>query len=1643
VQGEPPATEDEATTQRTALAGAAPASARHDAGHDVDRHPGRPDEHGDDPARRRVRRIFAFLRAFAQRRAPDVRAIGDVPRRLRLRDLPEHSAVRIGSVSLRAHGATTSSGRPGSGQADDDEDGRNAEPLLRIRRPTLTKAPSPPDSVADWVLKGWEKPEGKVAVWNLRNRRGRGGRIVGERFADEPSRTRALAAWSRIWSAWSEVERPAREAMRIFETLYALHGDIERQGERIELMLGDGRLLWRVGEETVIDHPVLLQRVDLVFDPDVPEFRVVDSDRAPELHSTLLLAGGSLSGEKLNELTEELEMGGYHPLAGEETSAFLRRVVSLLGPGGVLRDSVEEAAGHDGPVMVRDAWLFARDRSVGFGAAFDRVLEDLDGTGKIPASLERIVGLDAAGGGPAGTMTPAIPGPGAPLPDLVPEATEFLLSKPANAEQIEIVRALEAHQAVLVQGPPGTGKSHTIANLIGHLVAQGKRVLVTSYTTKALRVLRDQIVDELRPLCVSVLDNDLEGRTQMEQAVRGIVHRLSSSSEERLGTEAQALQVERQRLAEEITRLQDELREAREGEYRPIVVGDEEVSPADAARHVEEQGHRLGFLPGPLPPGSALPMGEGELRELYASNDQLSADNEEDLAERLPDRAEVPSPAELRADVELIQARKPVERGRYWQRPPEMADTAGLDSAGRGADQLLAAIAAFTPWQRQLVAAGRVGSGEEEIWRQLAEEVKRAAGLWQGARPLLLEHAPTLDAKLSRPEAAADLSAILSEIQAHLLEGGTISGISMLLRSRWRTVIDGARVNGKRPSTAAEFAALQALTDVQRSRSELGRRWARQAVPAGLPALPALPDPPEPTLAEYVEQFERLLVFWNQRFGQLKQHLQTLGFAWDNFRADELAKATPSAPLESDLTILGGPLKAALAERAAGVGRLEALGRLKTQSERLGRYNLGPCRALAAALGQMNVDSYERELRRLEDLWRKVEILTRRRELLRKLGGVAPEWAAAVERRRGIHGALVPPRDLPAAWRWRQLEQELEKRGARDERDLARRLEGRLRQLRALTVDLVDRRAWLAQLRRTDLPARQALIGWADTQRKIGKGTGKRAPALQRKARELLTRAREAVPVWIMPLSRVAESFDPRHGKFDVVIVDEASQCDLAGLFALYLGKGAVIVGDHEQVSPSAIGETVEDINALISQHLAGIPNSHLYDGQTSVYDLARQSFGGTIGLREHFRCVPDIIEFSNKLSYHGEIRPLRDPNTARRPHTVEYPIPRSLAPTRRGKVNEVEARTVAALCAAAMQLPEYEGKTFGAISLLGDEQAAHIQSLMQILVPLHELQKRRFVAGNPAQFQGDERDIVLLSMVDVPEVPSGQPGNTAANDLGGTQALPMQERLTFKQRYNVASSRAKDQLWLVHSLDPRTDLQPGDLRRHLIEHIRDPGAHKRATAVRPRAQSAFEEEVLERLRAEGFRAEPQGDVGGHALDIVVSDGARQVAVECDGDRPVPVAGIPAAMARQAVLERVGWRFLRVRATRFFRDRDGTMESIFADLRRLGMGVGSPGASDPAAPAVADDERTHPDADPQGENLRNKVVRRAWQIMREHDWIEAPPPPPLPSDRPTTESLSVDPELMASAQIAELVLDDTTEPNFVILEQWESRPDES
>src|SRR5262249_29182615 len=158
--------------------------------------------------------------------------------------------------------------------------------------------------------------------------------------------------------------------------------------------------------------------------------------------------------------------------------------------------------------------------------------------------------------------------------------------KSANAEQIEVAERLNRHGCVLVQGPPGTGKTHTIANLIGHLLAQGKTILVTSHTAKALKVLRDKVPETLQPLCVSVLENDNDDREQLKNSVSTIVERLAKDDAGRLDAQAHELAAERKRIQNNISEIEANILEVLGCEYRDIVLNGQAYPPAEAARIV-------------------------------------------------------------------------------------------------------------------------------------------------------------------------------------------------------------------------------------------------------------------------------------------------------------------------------------------------------------------------------------------------------------------------------------------------------------------------------------------------------------------------------------------------------------------------------------------------------------------------------------------------------------------------------------------------------------------------------------------------------------------------------------------------------------------------------------------------------------------------------------------------------------------------------------------------------------------------------------------------------------------------------------------------------------------------------------------------
>jgi superfamily I DNA and/or RNA helicase len=190
--------------------------------------------------------------------------------------------------------------------------------------------------------------------------------------------------------------------------------------------------------------------------------------------------------------------------------------------------------------------------------------------------------------------------------------------------------------------------------------------------------------------------------------------------------------------------------------------------------------------------------------------------------------------------------------------------------------------------------------------------------------------------------------------------------------------------------------------------------------------------------------------------------------------------------------------------------------------------------------------------------------------------------------------------------------------------------------------------------------------------------------------------------------------------------------------------------------------------------------------------------------LREHFRCVPPIIAYSNRQFYNGAIVPLRIAKGSERidPPLVDICVAGGMREAR--IVNNLEAQAIAAEIECILGNDHFANRSLGVVSLLGMAQAKHIDSVVRARCDASELHRRKFVCGEARSFQGSERDIIFLSMV-------ASPGS--AHALSGNM---------HEQRLNVAASRAKDRMYLVRSVE-MADLSDADLRKKLLAHFHRP----------------------------------------------------------------------------------------------------------------------------------------------------------------------------------------------------------------------------
>jgi hypothetical protein len=416
-------------------------------------------------------------------------------------------------------------------------------------------------------------------------------------------------------------------------------------------------------------------------------------------------------------------------------------------------------------------------------------------------------------------------------------------------------------------------------------------------------------------------------------------------------------------------------------------------------------------------------------------------------------------------------------------------------------------------------------------------------------------------------------------------------------------------------------------------------------------------------------------------------------------------------------------------------------------------------------------------------------------------------------------------------------------------------------------------------------------------------------------------------PIWAVTNPHAAELLPLEREMFDLVIVDEASQCDVASaLPLLYRAKRAIVCGDPKQLRH--LSWLREDRQAaLASQHGLSASQRSQWNYRThSLLDVvngALPSQDDVVLLDEHYRCLPQIIEFSNRHFYGQALRVM-----TRRPDTIGVrgvELRKVNGKREKAGYNVAEAEAIIAeinkIARAEAKKAPNDRSSIGVLSPYRD-QVNYLNKTLAAKLKSKVVQDHDITIGTAHTFQGDERDIMLLSFC----------------------ADPTSHRstITFMNNdnlFNVAVTRARHRQVIFTALDPR-HLPPSHLLSEYLNYAMDCLEPERPEDVSSRG-TAFETEVADALRVRGGYSVYIGyHVAGFAVDVVAQRGGHALAIACDGDperRSLPNDPLSLdSVSGQAILERAGWRVHRISYRRWRLDPEACLAEIDA---LLGGGV--------------------------------------------------------------------------------------------------------
>jgi superfamily I DNA and/or RNA helicase len=1296
----------------------------------------------------------------------------------------------------------------------------------------------------------------------------------------------------------------SKDNNKLFDKLFNLKKRLQYE-EKTELVLGYGILLWEQnGEE--IRYPLLTRNVVIKHAPKENVIEVLAPDDAGwklELDALIDLGVTQLGSirTKFNQLDIATKNNDniYLDLLYEATGITVDGIV-------VDSDSPLDLA-RDEQLKIVDNWvLFMRKRKQ------NQVLQDIeefrsqlkDDSVQLPDSINKILS-DPQQNNFEWDRT-----------NFHDEWSSYLdkailFPKRANDEQVKILDCLQQSDGVVVQGPPGTGKSHTIANLISHFMAQGQKVLVTSQKDQALKVLTEMIPPQLKSLAMALFQNDANRKQKLEQAVTDISDIVSNQSYAQLKSELERLEEQFATIKERLEIVVSDLQELAESELEVKTSSMKySLTPAKLAKKVKATADKYSWF-------EDSPDYQLHREEEYIYLEESFPITEDELATLKQLRFRLKPNLDNLVDYDpppvegLVDLQKYRIMSHELKRAKELKNKLESDYPDLifkvdpvGVSDLLNLIKETLNIYNEVNYSKSLRFVKEnhDLKSELEAGIDKLGDLVEEINDLQQQVGTTTKVDLDSRVKLSDYLEYVKEAISRVEQSKAAVSWFDIFSSTKKQALENILVNQQPVSNLADWVTVKNYIELQLKTKEFIAHW------SGLENnfVGQLPELSRVITAKIKHNYKQLKQAFRYKYHllpKLKTRLEQVIIGDTDISEGDFA---------DQLKNLYYVFK--LKEEESDLNQAQKL--FDSMKEKLRIYreennhpavdklldclNITEVEQLEDKIAQWSI--YYKQLKQLNHL---LPAYKKYKKLVDKLATQAPNWAEK------WLDSDYDQSDLhldtwQEAWEHASLKSYLESIAQREEQvaELETQQEQFKEQLLNLKQKLVMVQVKLKLKENTSQADINALKKWKHAVNRLGKGTGKNAAKWRKEAHKYMKKAKNAVPTWIMPLYRVSETIDREFGSFDVVIIDEASQSNITALLAVARAKKVIVVGDEKQISPSLVGISRDKIEVFIEQHLAGLANKNMMDLKTSFYDIAKATFDGryNLMLKEHFRSLAEIIEFSNHNFYEGEILPLRNIRDANKlKPTLENVYLEEGRVDNKGQVNREEARAICAKVEELIQDPLYQDKTFGVISLKGKQQAEYISKQIDQYLTPRQQEKHKFLAGDPYTFQGDERDVILLSMV-----------------VATNRRFRALTRTSAKQRFNVAVSRARDQIILVHSVKLDEDLDnQDDMRYKLLDYIKNQPVSL-ARDSKPEPQTELEEDLFNWLREEGYEVSIQEQVGNYVIDLVVEGTENRLGIECDGDQLHSPGQWWADRRKLRQLERVGWDIYSLRGTNFY-----------------------------------------------------------------------------------------------------------------------------